>query len=616
MTTVLYRSVIKYIILLLLLVNQTLQSQSQLLTFGPGVRSLGSNREFMQTSYYQVGSFGWLSAVMNEKHNGYYYPTANDYNQPGYFNIDPHNAARADFNGDGMEDLLITWAIIPHTIEKQTRAGFMILLNDGNGGLRYSPEIFEGSGAPIRFFAYRTSVEDFNRDGRPDFVAASMGMIKRNSDGTNTTLYEPIPLVLSTSNGKLRDASANIQGQENGNLPEGFTFGHELSAGDVNGDGAPDFFTGKCLFLNDGTGKFTNASNQLPQAMKPPQTYLMHSMIGDLNGDGIGDLVAAYADGVPGDKSGYILLSNGNGSFNNRQLVELPPGRYGAGVTKFNHGVIYDVNKDGLPDIVFSVTRANPYYKGRTLQTIINKGNGVFVDETNLRVITSSYLDEAQGEGSLHIVDVNADGITDLVHSGGSPFSDTEAPSITIYLNNNGVLRSQDPSILAWVQPWQLNGFGENFRPFQTRQMGRAFPINLDKKMGIDFVAMVATPLTSWPQIEPNEYTFYSIISTSPITSIRSDKEFQSEELSLFQNYPNPFNSSTKIQFSVNKSGNTILRVFNLLGQEVSKLFDGDALAGKIYPINFEANDLPSGVYYLRLESAGTISVRKMVFLK
>lgn len=597
-------------------VSQVVLARDSLFVIRPGTRTLGSNRENMETPYYRVGSFGWLGIVMKEQHGEWYYPTHNDRHDPGYFGIDAHNAARADFNGDGREDLLITWAIMPHVIERKIRATFTILLNEGNGILRYAPELFGSTGPPQRFFAYRTAVADFNMDGVPDIVAASMGMIKRNPDGTFTNVWEPIPLALSTPEGKLRDASGNIQGQESGGLPAGFSFGHELSAGDVNGDGAPDFFTGKVLFLNDGAGKFTNASSQLPQEMRPTHTYLMHSMIGDLDGDGVGDIVAAYADGAANNQSGFILLSNRSTSFSNRQLVTLPPGRYGAGVTKFNHGVIYDVNNDGKRDIVFSITRANPYYMGRTLQVIINKGNGVFADETDLYVVTPAYLDRAQGEGSLHVVDMNGDGVLDIVHSGGTSFNETEPHSLTVYLNANGMLRAQDPSLFAWVQPWQLSGFGEGFRPFQTRAMGRAYPIDLDSRAGIDFVSSVQTPLTAWPQTEPNEYTFYSILSNTALTSVKDEVAVSPGTFWLSRNYPNPFNPSTTIRFTVEKSGWVTLRAFDLLGREVRKLFDGEAEAGRVHQIVFDARELTSGIYFIRLESGGKAATQKVMLVE
>ena len=173
-----------------------------------------------------------------------------------------------------------------------------------------------------------------------------MGMIKRNIDQTYTTKFEPIPLLLSTPNGKLKDATENIEGQENGGLPQNFSFGHDLSVGDVNGDSFPDFYTGKTLFINDGKGFFKNLSSAIPKEINPSQYYIMSSLITDLNNDGIGDIVATYPSNS--DKSGYIWLSqNGDPTFNNRKIIELPVGGYGKNNTLFNYAIDYDINKDG-----------------------------------------------------------------------------------------------------------------------------------------------------------------------------------------------------------------------------------------------------------------------------
>ena len=59
--------------------------------------------------------------------------------------------------------------------------------------------------------------------------------------------------------------------------------------------------------LNNGLGVFKNATDFLPQELKPSPEYIMSSAIGDLNNDGVGDIVSAHSDGSP--VSGYILLS-------------------------------------------------------------------------------------------------------------------------------------------------------------------------------------------------------------------------------------------------------------------------------------------------------------------
>ena len=87
------------------------------------------------------------------------------------------------------------------------------------------------------------------------------------------------------------------------------------------------------------------------------------------------------------------------------------------------------------------------------------------------------------------------------------------------------------------------------------------------------------------------------------------------EEFNLYQNYPNPFNPTTTIRFELKQSGQTLLKIYDLLGKEVFKLVDEELSAGS-YKVTFDANSLHSGIYFYRLESSGFNNVRKMILLR
>jgi hypothetical protein len=86
-------------------------------------------------------------------------------------------------------------------------------------------------------------------------------------------------------------------------------------------------------------------------------------------------------------------------------------------------------------------------------------------------------------------------------------------------------------------------------------------------------------------------------------------------EYALEQNYPNPFNPSTTIKYSIAEDGFVNLAVYNMLGEEVTKLVNAQQKAGR-YEINFNAENLSSGVYVYRLETSKFISSRKLVLMK
>jgi pectinesterase len=87
-------------------------------------------------------------------------------------------------------------------------------------------------------------------------------------------------------------------------------------------------------------------------------------------------------------------------------------------------------------------------------------------------------------------------------------------------------------------------------------------------------------------------------------------------ELKLCNNFPNPFNPTTQIQFSVPKDGRATLKVYNLIGQEVTTLFDGIAKSGQNITKEFSGSRLASGVYFARLQFNGSSLVQRMLLLK
>ncbi len=86
-------------------------------------------------------------------------------------------------------------------------------------------------------------------------------------------------------------------------------------------------------------------------------------------------------------------------------------------------------------------------------------------------------------------------------------------------------------------------------------------------------------------------------------------------DFTLHQNYPNPFNPSTKIKFVIPKSSFVNLKVYNVLGKEAATLVNEERPAGN-YEVDFNATDLPSGVYFYRLQAGDFIETKKMVLLR
>lgn len=86
-------------------------------------------------------------------------------------------------------------------------------------------------------------------------------------------------------------------------------------------------------------------------------------------------------------------------------------------------------------------------------------------------------------------------------------------------------------------------------------------------------------------------------------------------KLVLEQNYPNPFNPTTSIKFSIPKQEFVNLKVYDILGKEITTLVNEVKSAGN-YEVNFNASNLPSGTYFYRIQSGNYVETKKMILIK
>jgi len=103
-----------------------------------------------------------------------------------------------------------------------------------------------------------------------------------------------------------------------------------------------------------------------------------------------------------------------------------------------------------------------------------------------------------------------------------------------------------------------------------------------------------------------------NIVSSVDLNEIDVDLPF---EFSLSQNYPNPFNPVTTIEYSLAKTEHTSIKVFDILGKEVTTLVSGQVEKGK-HQIMWNANNFSSGIYFYTIEAGSFKQTRKLVLLK
>ncbi len=131
-----------------------------------------------------------------------------------------------------------------------------------------------------------------------------------------------------------------------------------------------------------------------------------------------------------------------------------------------------------------------------------------------------------------------------------------------------------------------------------------------------DFVFTTAgvNPYYCFVHGDPGGSGMSGVITVENPTSVNDD-EITVEDFELKQNYPNPFNPSTNISFVIPTSGLVNLKVFNILGNEITTLLSEQLLAGE-HTVPFNAAGLSSGIYFYSLTVNNFTKTKEMVLLK
>lgn len=134
--------------------------------------------------------------------------------------------------------------------------------------------------------------------------------------------------------------------------------------------------------------------------------------------------------------------------------------------------------------------------------------------------------------------------------------------------------------------------------------------------------------VNTFTEVQPNEtvvfeasynpgiFTYRGFKYSWPLMPTSTGQELtSSSSFKLGPNYPNPFNPDTKIKFSLDKSSNTSIIIYDIKGSEIMKCFSGFLNSGE-HEITFDGSSLSSGVYFYRLVSGNNSETRKMMLIK
>lgn len=264
---------------------------------------------------------------------------------------------------------------------------------------------------------------------------------------------------------------------------------------------------------------------------------------------------------------------------------------------------------------------------------------GIF-DDSGVGIFGISYGDESpeggfgNGWGMVNLVDVPYGGVGFYYGTLASTASDSTfwllgtstlgTPGTTNFGQGNipvelvsfGAFIKNSEIVLNWLTATEVNNRG-----FEIERM--ADKIRWDK---IGFVPGNGTTTETNQyefidsEIEMKSSYYYRLkqvdyngtFTYSEIIEIKTDIL---NSFNLKQNYPNPFNPNTKIGFQIANSGFVSLKVYDIIGSKVATLVDENKPAG-VYKIDFDAGDLPGGVYFYQLKAGDFIETKKMLLLK
>lgn len=188
---------------------------------------------------------------------------------------------------------------------------------------------------------------------------------------------------------------------------------------------------------------------------------------------------------------------------------------------------------------------------------------------------------------------------------------------IPVELTSFTAITKDDNVLLNWITSTETNNMGFDIERRSTKTNSGWQKLGFingkgttTEKSNYSFVDKNPAEGKSYYRLRQIDFDGTSKIYNSVEVHFETVKEY-----SLSQNYPNPFNPSTEINYTLTKSGNVTLKVYNLLGSEIATLVNGFMEAGK-HSVKFDANDITSGIYFYTIKAENFTSTRKMILMK
>jgi hypothetical protein len=466
--------------------------------------------------------------------------------------------------------------------------------NNGRPELYGSRKFFESDFEPITVYELNNS-EVFEDVFQYDSVFRARSIYDVDQDGKEEVLLTLPPIYDTVGNQQRffsKENDTSLATQLN------FTFTYygvqpnvgaqldDITLGDFDGDaytdmlfdhsGYPDFHI---LEYNPITNNFDSVYRfDVPETA--PWDEGGYS-IGDFDLDGKTDMVFGTGKG-----NVFVIENEGNNQYINSWQSNI----------ESNHAYIHtgsnDIDKNGKPE--FWVL-GDAYYNGiGTTRITIFETNGdnsyYAVGRVDLVGVFSFYA------GTMQAIDIDNDGTQEIAVCVDGNF---------IILKFNGSKNYQTYQVHYIKQ----NNY-ENFTEYYGAILN---DLDNDNKKEILLSQFQDPPQPDYIRM------FTEIYRSDSTTSVNSDVILHFET-NLYQNYPSPFNPSTNIKFSLNKSEEVSIKVYNVLGKEIKQLLQENLPSGE-HNVQWDGKDkldstLPSGIYFVQMIAGSYQKTIKTIFLK
>jgi hypothetical protein len=353
------------------------------------------------------------------------------YNEPQLVMSRSQAVLHVDIDKDGDLDVIAPMSRGYRT-GIDSRTNFLVFINN-NGVLEYSEALTKES--PFVAGARRGDVLFLERDQSEVFVTVAhdtaietesrVDIPWRYGDLTITSLspYKAITNQLIANTGTY---AAQMSGRSTA------VDAHAFAVGDINNDGMDDLLIGDSpvfAMLQTKSGPFERSSNAFfssltnwvePTLEGATRALLLDIALGDVNGDGLDDLIVGWGHAKVLSR---IFFNDKQKGFNLENSITLPESVYGASNSLHLKTFIVDINNDGYNDILILYARYKPFYGGNYIQILIGDGRGNFTDETKVRIGDPVKSPETFGPtwtDFWQVIDIDNDNDLDIVSHNGN----------------------------------------------------------------------------------------------------------------------------------------------------------------------------------------------------